>query len=104
MSQAAPYLWGVLIGLLTGLFYFAGLWLTVQKVPCSKRPNQLLVLSFAARLLPTLVLMFLVIRQDPGMFVAMLIGFFCVRFVMTNRIVPQKHRTTQSMPHTRAKK
>jgi F1F0 ATPase subunit 2 len=86
MSAAFPYLLGFGIGLLTGLYYFAGLWFTVKILPRSKSPNRLLALSAAARLLPTLAIMFILIRTDPGMFVLMLIAFFSVRLIMTGRI------------------
>lgn len=83
MIDASPYILGLVIGVLTGLYYFAGLWLTVKRIPFSKRPNRLLALSFAARLLPTLAVMFILLRKDPGMFMAMLAAFFAVRLVMT---------------------
>jgi F1F0 ATPase subunit 2 len=92
MTAVLPYLIGLLIGLLTGLFYFAGLWLTVKKVPRSKNPNRLLAFSAAARLLPTLAVMFILIRQNPGAFLAMLITFFAVRFMMINKIAGRKNR------------
>jgi len=81
-----PYITGFGIGLLAGLFYFGGLWFTVNKAPHASNPNRLLALSAAARLLPTLAIMFLLIRRDIGMFLAMLIAFFLVRFVMTRQI------------------
>lgn len=90
MNQFSPYIIGFIIGLLTGVFYFAGLWLTVKRVPNSKKPNRLLLLSSAARLLPTLAIMFILIRKDPGMFVFMLIAFFSVRFLMTRKIALRK--------------
>jgi len=93
MTQASPYIIGFIIGLLTGLFYFGGLWFTVNKVRYSKKPNRLLGLSAILRLLPTLAIMFLLIRKDPGMFVAMLIAFFCVRFFMIRRVNNQKQFT-----------
>ena len=59
MTAAFPYILGLVIGLVTGFFYFAGLWLTVKRVPRSKNPNRLLALSAAARLLPSLAIMFI---------------------------------------------
>lgn len=86
MTEASPYLLGMVVGLVTGLYYFGGLWLTVKKVPRSRRPHRLLGISIAARGLPTLVIMFLALRRDPGIFFALLVAFFAVRFVMTGRI------------------
>lgn len=90
MITAFPYLLGLSIGLITGLFYFGGLWFTVKKVPFSKKPNRLLALSTVVRLVPTLAIMFIIIRKDPGMFVATLLAFFAVRFIMIRRVVNQK--------------
>ena len=80
------YLMGSIIGLIIGFFYFAGLWLTVKKVRYSREPKKFMAFSSAARLLPTLTVMFLLMRKDPGMFLAMLIAFFIVRFIMIKRI------------------
>ncbi|MBC8316606.1 MAG: ATP synthase subunit I [Desulfobulbaceae bacterium] len=80
------YLYGFLLGVITGLYYFFGLWLTVKKVPSSANPKRLLALSFIARLLPTLIIMLIAARQNPGLFLTLLPGFFLVRFVMTRKI------------------
>lgn len=99
MTALAPYITGLVIGLLTGLFYFGGLWLTVKKIAHSGRPNRLLAFSALVRLLPTLAIMFLLIRRDPGMFVAMLIAFFAVRFVMTRKIALPKDPSVSRGDH-----
>ena len=77
---------GSIIGLIIGFFYFAGLWITVKKVRYSKKPKKFMAFSTAARLLPTLTVMFLLMKKDPGMFLAMLVAFFIVRFVIIKRI------------------
>lgn len=81
-----PYILGLFIGIITGLFYFVGLWITVKKVGHSQKPRRLLMTSTVVRLLPTLAIMFILIRKDPGMFVAMFVSFFALRFIMIKRI------------------
>lgn len=53
-----PDLWQLAIALLAGsaigLFYFAGLWLTVTRIPSSNNPHLLLIGSFGLRLAVTL--------------------------------------------------
>ncbi len=84
--QIFSYFMGFTIGFIIGFFYFAGLWITVKKIRYKRRPDKFLAFSTAARLLPTLTVMFLLMRKDPGMFLAMLIAFFIVRFIMIKRI------------------
>ena len=85
--KAAPYLIGFGLGTILGLAYFAGLWLTVRRIPASAKPGRLLGLSLMARLLPALAVMWLVIRHDPGMFLAMIPGFLVGRFCVSRRVV-----------------
>jgi F1F0 ATPase subunit 2 len=81
-----PYLVGCVGGVGLGFFYFGGLWLTVKKIPASTSPERLLLWSAVGRLAPTLVVLFLALRVDPGIFVIMLLGFFAVRHFMTRRV------------------
>jgi F1F0 ATPase subunit 2 len=86
MDNSIMYIAGLVIGVLTGLYYFGGLWWTVQKVPSSANPGRLLGLSFMARLIPTVIIMFFAARYNPGLFFTLLPGFFMVRHVMTRKI------------------
>jgi len=80
------YLIGFGLGVVIGLAYFAGLWLTVRRVPDSSNPGRLLGLSLVARMLPAMAVMWLVLRYDPGMFLAMLPGFLVGRFCVSRRV------------------
>ncbi len=80
------YICGFLLGVLAGLYYFLGLWLTVRKVPASANPQRLLASSFLARLVPTLIVMFFAVRYDLVMFFVLLAGFFLVRFMVSAKI------------------
>jgi F1F0 ATPase subunit 2 len=84
--DSMTYIAGFIIGVITGLYYFFGLWWTVQKVPSSANPKRLLALSFMARLIPTLLIMLFAARYNPGMFITLLAGFFLVRVLMTRKI------------------
>lgn len=84
--SSLPYLAGLLVGLLLGLYYFYGLLLTVQRVVGSRNPKRVLAVSYLLRLLPVLLVMILSVRKNPGIFIAILSGFFLVRFMLTRKI------------------
>jgi F1F0 ATPase subunit 2 len=73
----------VLAGLVLGLFYFGGLWLTVRRITCSTRPALLMLGSFVVRLLVTLCGFYLVMDGSWELLLACLAGFLVVRFILT---------------------
>ncbi len=75
-------------GLLLGLAYFAGLWVTVRRVGKCARPATLLVKSFVVRLLPLLAGLWLASRRGAPALAACLAGFFLARFLAV-RVVRQ---------------
>jgi F1F0 ATPase subunit 2 len=77
-------------GLVLGLFYFGGLWLTVRKISCSKRPGLLMLGSFVVRLLVTLYGFYLVMNGSWERILACLSGFLVMRFVLTRVLAPGK--------------
>jgi F1F0 ATPase subunit 2 len=79
-----------LAGLVLGLFYFGGLWLTVRKIPCSGNPGFLVLVSFAVRLLVTLYGMYLVMAGEWERLVACLTGFLLMRIVLTRVLGPAR--------------
>jgi len=91
MNTTCTLLAGFGLGVALGLAYFTGLWLTVRRVVACANPQLLLSLSRAARLLPTLVVMAMVLRFDPALFLAMMPGFLAGRFLVSRRIIqPQR--------------
>ena len=70
---------GFFTGVAAGLLYFGGLWLTVAAVTRSRRPHLLLVGSLAARILPLLLVFFLLVRWDWMAAVAAMAGFLLAR-------------------------
>jgi len=77
-----------LAGLLLGLFYFGGLWLTVRKIPGSAKRGILVLGSFVVRLLVTLCGMYLVMDGKWERLVACLAGFLVMRIVLTRLLGP----------------
>ena len=73
----------VLAGLILGLFYFGGLWLTVRRITCSTRPALLMFGSLVVRLLVTLCGFYLVMDGRWERLLACLSGFLVTRFVLT---------------------
>jgi len=80
---AVNLLLAVLAGLALGLFYFGGLWLTVRRIACGKRPALLMLSSFVVRLLVTLCGFYLVMDGSWERLLACLAGFLVMRFVLT---------------------
>ncbi|MFA7013231.1 MAG: ATP synthase subunit I [Desulfobacterales bacterium] len=79
-SMAAAALWGLALG----VFYFGGLWITVQKMAVSKNPKALMASSWLLRIGVVLPGMWLALKQGAGV--------FCVAFgiCVTTRFVIQK--------------
>jgi F1F0 ATPase subunit 2 len=77
---------GVLWGMLLGLFYFGGLWLTVRRIPVVKSPKRVLLLSFVARITAAVFCFWLILRQDPATFGVTVLFFFLVRVVLTRML------------------
>ncbi len=75
-----------LAGLLLGLFYFGGLWLTVRGITCGKRPGMLMLASFVLRLLVALSGFYMVMDGGPGRLIACLGGFLLMRYILTKAV------------------
>ncbi|MCL7488458.1 MAG: hypothetical protein M8357_09835 [Desulfobulbaceae bacterium] len=81
MSSQALFL-GALLGVILGLLYFGGLWLTVRRLPKVKRPRFFLLLSSLFRLSLVLGCFWLIMRQDLVLFLITLLFFFLLRIVL----------------------
>ncbi|MBU0730615.1 MAG: ATP synthase subunit I [Proteobacteria bacterium] len=86
MMNSQPYIIGFIFGSIGGLYYFYGLLLTVRRVPVSRHPTRLLVMSYLIRLFPVLLGMIFIARINPGMLITFLVGFFMVRFILTRSL------------------
>jgi F1F0 ATPase subunit 2 len=76
-------LWGAVLG----IFYFGGLWLTVQFLPRSSRPFTHWFFSFVGRLSLSLVGMWVVLQKDGVAFFITLTVFFGVRGLIRRKVV-----------------
>ena len=74
------FLWGLLLG----VFYFGGLWLTVRLLPkMASRQGSCIVLSFVLRLVLALAGMGIVLKVNPVAFFVTLTSFLMVRPLLT---------------------
>jgi F1F0 ATPase subunit 2 len=85
MSDLLPYLLAVVAGALAGFLYFAGLWLTIRRLPDSRRPYLLLPASFLLRAALMLALFYLVAGAGLLPLAVAALVFVLVRFFLTHR-------------------
>ena len=82
-----------IVGAGLGLFYFGGLWLTVQQLPVSQHPYRLIFFSFILRLGVTLFVVSLILGGNNVYGVIPLLvcclGFLTVRTTMILSIQPR---------------
>jgi F1F0 ATPase subunit 2 len=76
-----PFVVAFLAGLLLGVFYFGGLWLTIKKVYQFKKAWLWLFLSFIGRLAVCLVFFYLLVSQNWFYLLPCLLGVLIVRFI-----------------------
>lgn len=82
-------------GLILGLVYFGGLWLTVRRLAVSAHPHRLWTLSFALRmalLLTGVWPLLLLARETPLAPFVGLAGILAVRLLLTRLLSPGKQR------------
>ena len=81
-----------IVGASLGLFYFGGLWLTVQQLTATQHPYRLIFFSFIFRLAVTLLVVSLILSNNTVYGVIPLLvcclGFLAVRTVMILSIQP----------------
>lgn len=90
MSSLLPLLLAFAAGLGLGLFYFGGLWLTVRRLPTSRHPVPLMLVSFAARTAVAVVGFYFVMGGRWERALACLAGFLVMRFVLTVQLRPDR--------------
>ncbi len=83
-------------GMLMGLGYFGGLWLTVQRLPKSRHPALLLVGSFALRMVLLLVGLYVVMGGQWERALACVAGLLLARAVLTHRLRPASRAVERS--------
>jgi F1F0 ATPase subunit 2 len=73
-----------------GIFYFAGLWLTVRKLPTTPRPVFFSLSSFFARLVVVILGFYFVMNGRWLRLLVCLFGFLCARFVLVRVWGPER--------------
>lgn len=86
-------------GVLLGIIYFGGLWLTVQRMSQTDRPILLLVSSFIIRLGLVLVGFYLVSNGRLQFLAISLVSFLLTRFYFIRKIQPTPERRVNSHGH-----
>lgn len=71
-------------GMVLGVFYFGGLWLTVKRLPFSARPALLTLCSYLGRLIVTLSGFYLVMAGSWERLLAVLCGFMVMRIILVH--------------------
>ena len=89
MSGWIPIVLSLVAGLVLGLVYFGGLWLTVRGVTTTRRPVLLFAASFIGRTALVVAGMYLVMDGSWQRMLACLAGFVIVRQVMVSRLRPE---------------
>jgi F1F0 ATPase subunit 2 len=82
MSEIPYMILALIGGMLLGVIFFGGLWLTVKKIIKSKTPALLMLSSFIFRIVIVLVGFYIIGLGDWKKLIICLIGFIIARFVV----------------------
>ena len=75
-----------IVGSGLGLFYFGGLWLTVQQLPITKHPYRLMLFSFLFRLGVSVFVLSLIIDGNSELYNVITLLTGCLGFLMVRTI------------------
>lgn len=78
-------------GLALGLFYFGGLWWTVNRLATAGQPGLLMLGSMVVRVAVVLAGFWLVMDGQIDRLVVCMVGFFIMRTILVRRLRPQPH-------------
>jgi F1F0 ATPase subunit 2 len=82
-------------GMVLGVFYFGGLWLTVKRLPFAARPALLTLCSYMGRLVVTLSGFYLVMAGSWERLLAVLFGFMVMRIILVRSLKPVRNELIQ---------
>lgn len=88
MSDLVALVVAAVAGAGFGLFFFGGLWMTVKKLPGSRRPVMLALGSFLGRLAVCALGFILVARGQWDRMLACFLTFMAVRLILQHRLGP----------------
>jgi F1F0 ATPase subunit 2 len=93
MTDWLPLTLALAAGLALGLFFFGGLWLTVQRLPTTQWPVLLTLGSLLARTAVTLAGFYLVMAGRWERLLACLVGFTLMRFFLVTWLSPDPNES-----------
>lgn len=93
INEAFSLLLALVIGILLGVIFFGGLWLTVQKVVSSKLSLLWLIGSMLLRTCTTIIGFHFIARGHWDRLLLCVLGFVIARFFMTRRVQEASHAT-----------
>ena len=78
-------------GMALGLFYFGGLWLTLEHLKKTEHPYLFTLLSFFGRTAAALVCFYLIVREGRlDRLITALVGFILIRVILIRMKGPEK--------------
>jgi F1F0 ATPase subunit 2 len=86
MDSAFVLVASFFMGVFLGAFYFAGLWLTIKRLPCSQQPTLLSLGSFFARSLVCILGFYLIIGSGMQALLLSLAGFVLTKLALIRRL------------------
>jgi F1F0 ATPase subunit 2 len=86
MTDGIRLVLAALGGVAVGLLYFGGLWVTVRRLPTSRSPVVLTLVSFVGRLALVAVGFWVLMAGEPMRIGVALLGFLAVRIVLVRRV------------------
>jgi F1F0 ATPase subunit 2 len=95
-QYALGLLSSLIVGIGLGIFYFAGLWLTVKRLPGSQSPALLVLGSFFGRMVVVLPGFYLVMDGHLERLLASVLGFFIVRAASVRLAMPHRNSVPAS--------
>jgi F1F0 ATPase subunit 2 len=88
MPDALRFVLSLLAGVVLGLIYYGGLWLTVSRLPKTPHPAGLAMASFVGRMAVLLAGIYVVMGTRWEFALACLVGVLVARTVLVRRIQP----------------
>ncbi len=87
MNISIYSLLSLILGVILGLLYFAGLWITIKNMYKSRSPLVLSLVSFTLRTAAIFLVLIFIARQGNFIdIIILLIGFIIGRFILQKRI------------------
>jgi len=82
-------------GAAIGLFYFTGLWWTVQRLPQTRRPGLWMISSYFIRTATTVFAFYFVMDGHWQRLLVSLLGFVIIRVVLVRRLKPAREASSE---------